>query len=145
MPNTLWILEATDSEKFPYRLTIELHALHPNLTIAFAGNRKLAREWTHQFFSAVTGHQEDTPHRKVSEVVANYGTPPEASGGSYYDIRRCIEDTFHDEFTVAMVRESFSDVPEATIQRVLRILKKEGFITPQGRGKKIYWMKTGIS
>ena len=124
---------------FASKAVAELHALHPNLTIVFAGNRKLAREWTHQFFFAVTGHLEDTPHWKVSEVIANYGAPPEASGGSYYDIRQFIEHTFPDEFTVAILRESFPDIPDTTIQRALRVMKKEGIITPQGRGKKSYW------
>jgi hypothetical protein len=128
---------------FASKAIAELHALHPDLTIFFAGNRKLAREWTHQFFSAVTAHEEDAAHHKVSEVVARYGTPPEATGGSYYDIRRCIENTLPDEFTVAMLRESFPDAPQTTIQRALRVMKKEGIIIPHGRGKKGYWTKTG--
>ena len=58
----------------------EPYAYYPNLSIVFAGNRKPAREWTYPFFSAITARHEDTPHRKVSEVVARYGTPSEAYG-----------------------------------------------------------------
>jgi len=43
---------------------------------------------------------------------------------------------------MAMLRESFPEAPPATLQRVLRNLKKEGVIAVQGRGKKSYWVKT---
>ena len=127
---------------FTSKAIAELQALHPNLTIIFAGNRKLAQEWTHQFFTAITAHEEDTPHHKVSQVMTRYGTPPETTGGSYCEIRESIENEFPDEFTKAMLRESFPDVLESTLQRVLRNLKKEGTIKREGRGKKSYWVKT---
>jgi hypothetical protein len=128
---------------FASKAIAELHALHPNLTIVFTGNRKLAQEWTHQYFSAITGHEEDTPHRKVSEVVANYGMPPEATGGIFYEMKQIIENDFPHEFTVAMIRESFPDAPESTVRRVLRNLKADGVIEACGRGKKGSWRKTG--
>ena len=127
---------------FTAKAIAELHAFHPNLSIVFAGNRKLAREWTFQFFTSTTAHQEDTPHHKVSEVMTRYGKTPETTGGSYYEIRESIENVFPNEFTIAMLRESFPDIPEATLQRVLRDMKKEGIIEPHGRGKKSYWSKT---
>ena len=126
---------------FTAKALAELHAYHPNLPIVFAGSRKLAREWAHQFFSAVTAHDEDTPHHKVSEVVAEYGTPPLTIGGSYYEIRHAVETELPGEFTKIMLREAFPNVPEYTFQRVLRDLKKEGIIEPHGRGKKSYWSK----
>jgi ERCC4-type nuclease len=127
---------------FTAKAIAELHALHLSLTIIFAGNRKLAQEWTYRFFSAITAHEEDTPHHKVSEVVARYGKTPEINGGSYYEIRENIENKFPNEFTVAMIRETSSDIPEATFRRVLRDLKKEGIIESHGMGKKSYWVKT---
>jgi len=126
---------------FSAKAIAELHTFHPNLPIVFAGNRKLGQEWTHQFFSAITAHEEDTPHHKVSEVIARYGKTPETSGGSYYEIRESIKSEFPQEITIAMMRETFPDVPESTLQRVLRDLKKEGIIQPHGRGKKSYWSK----
>jgi Fic family protein len=41
-----------------------------------------------------------------------------------------------------MIRETSSDIPEATFRRVLRDLKKEGIIESHGMGKKSYWVKT---
>ncbi len=126
---------------FTSKAIAETYALHPNLIIVFAGNRKLAQEWTHQFFFAITAHEEDTPHYKVSDIIARYGTPPDANGGSYYEIRHNIENEFPCEFTIAMIREAFPDIPESNFQRVLRALKKERIIQPHGRGKKSYWSK----
>jgi len=79
---------------FTARAMAELHALHPNLLIVYAGNRKCACEWALQFFTALTAHMEDLPHHKVSEVIAGYGSPPEATGGIYYAIRTKIQDEF---------------------------------------------------
>ena len=127
---------------FTAKAIAELHAFHPNLSIVFAGNRKLAQEWTLQFFTSTMAHQEDIPHHKVSEVMTRYGKTPETTGGSYYEIRESIENEFPQEFTIAMLRETFPDIPESTLQRVLRDLKKEGVLEPHGRGKKSYWSKT---
>jgi hypothetical protein len=38
---------------FCARAIAELYALHPNLRIVFCANRKIANEWTRQFFTAV--------------------------------------------------------------------------------------------
>ncbi|MCX7991513.1 MAG: ERCC4 domain-containing protein [Proteobacteria bacterium] len=58
---------------FAVKAIAELYALHPRLTIVFAGNRKLANEWTLRFFSAVLSHENDVPHDKVSEIVNRFG------------------------------------------------------------------------
>jgi hypothetical protein len=51
----------------------EISALHPGLLVVFAGNRKLAQEWTLRFFRAVQAHSLDKPHPKVAEVLEHYG------------------------------------------------------------------------
>lgn len=50
----------------------EINALHPGLSVVFAGNRKLGQEWTLRFFSGVQIHEQDIPHPKVMEVLENY-------------------------------------------------------------------------
>ncbi|MCS7216013.1 MAG: ERCC4 domain-containing protein [Thermodesulfovibrio sp.] len=57
---------------FAAKAIAELYALHPHLTIVFAGNRKLANEWTLRFFSAVYTHERDLPHEKVTEIIERY-------------------------------------------------------------------------
>lgn len=39
--------------------------MHPELTVVFAGNRKLANEWTIRFFEAVEAHEKD----KLPDIV----------------------------------------------------------------------------
>jgi len=43
---------------FCARAIAELYALHPNLRIVFCANRKVANEWTRQFFAAVKNLRE---------------------------------------------------------------------------------------
>lgn len=62
------------SPAFAAKAIAELYALHPRLTIVFAGSRKLANEWTLRFFSAVDAHERDVAHKKVAEVIERYET-----------------------------------------------------------------------
>lgn len=126
---------------FTVKALAELHAFHPELSIVFAGNRKLANEWTLRFFAAVSAHQLDAPHDKVAEALVFYGTPPAAFGGVYFEIKDRIVEDFPSRFTIAMVREVFADAPEHTIRRALNELRKGGFITSRGRGKASFWEK----
>ncbi len=128
---------------FTVKALAELHAFHPGLSIMFAGNRKLANEWTLRFFAAVSAHELDTPHDKVAEALVRYGRPPAADGGIYFEIRRRILDEFPSRFTVTIVRDAFPNAPEHTIRRVLNELRKDGAIAAQGRGKGSYWEKQG--
>ncbi len=126
---------------FTVKALAELHAFHPGLSIVFAGNRKLANEWTLRFFAAVSAHELDAPHDKVAEALVRYGGPPPADGGVYFEIRRRILGEFPSRFTVAIVREAFPNAPEHTIRRVLNELRKAGVITAQRRGKGSFWEK----
>ncbi|MBI3354603.1 MAG: ERCC4 domain-containing protein [Nitrospirae bacterium] len=128
---------------FAVKAIAELYALHPALTIVFAGSRKLANEWTYRFFSAVNAHEGDVPHQKVAEVIEEYGAAPETRGGIYFEIKRRIVDEFPVEFTISEIREKFPDVPVATVRKALNDLKKEGAIANYGIGKKSYWKKGG--
>lgn len=60
------------STSFAAKAIGEIHAMHPGLTVVFAGNRKLANEWTFRFFEAVASHENDTPPHNVMEIVKNY-------------------------------------------------------------------------
>ncbi len=126
---------------FAAKAIAELYALHPKLTIVFAGNRKLANEWAYRFFDAINAHENDTPHEKISEVIEEYGISPEAKGGVYFEIKKKIIDDIHTEFTISMIKELFPDAPTATIRKVVNDLKKEGVIARNGAGKKSHWKK----
>lgn len=126
------------------KVLAEISAFHPGIKIVFAGNRKLANEWTLRFFQAIESHERDILPDKVAEEAASYGTQPNFKGGVYYDIRREILEEIKDEFTLSEIREKFPDAPESTIKRVLRDLKNEGIITSMGRGKNSRWIKIKI-
>ena len=119
----------------------ELYALHPGLTIVFAGNRKLAMEWTFRFFSALIAHEADRPHMKVAEVMENYGATPATQGGTFFEIRRAIKNEFPEVFSRSDIKQRFPDVSDSTITRVLNDLKRESLIRNQRRGRLSVWVK----
>ncbi|WP_223144621.1 ERCC4 domain-containing protein [Deferribacter autotrophicus] len=125
---------------FAVKAIAELFAFHPNLPIVFAGNRKLANEWTYRFFEAVDSHENDTPHEKISEIIQEYGTTPVIKGGIYYEIKKKIMDDLPEEFTFEMISELFPDIPIDFIKKVIDDLKKEKLITKKNRRKNV-WKK----
>ncbi|ODA43985.1 hypothetical protein THER_1264 [Thermodesulfovibrio sp. N1] len=126
---------------FTAKAIAELYALHPKLTIVFAGNRKLANEWTYRFFCAINAHENDTPHETISNLIENYGTCPDAKGGIYFEIKKKIVNDLLEEFQFSMIKEIFPEAPQTTIRKVLKDLEKEGIIEKYGKGKKSYWKK----
>ncbi|MEW6455478.1 MAG: ERCC4 domain-containing protein [Acidobacteriota bacterium] len=128
------------SPTFAARAIAEIHAFHPKLNIVYTGNRKLANEWTLRFFSAIAFHSEDIPHAKVSEALTEYGVEPYSTGGSYYEVRKII-DEMPEKFTFRMLKDFCQNIPEFTIRKALSDLKKEGKISCENRGKKSYWKK----
>jgi hypothetical protein len=126
---------------FAAKAIAELYALHPKLTIVFAGNRKLANEWAYRFFYAINAHEDDIPHEIISDVIENYGNSPETKGGIYFEIKKKITNDFPVEFTLSMIKEIFPDAPLTTIRKAINDLKKEGLIARYGEGKKSLWKK----
>ena len=79
---------------FMAKVLAEFSALHPKTNIIFAGNRKLANEWTLRFFEAIESHERDVLPNRTAELVAKYEPSSSFRGGIYYDIRREILDNF---------------------------------------------------
>ncbi len=121
---------------FASKALAEISALHPRLHIIFAGNRKLAQQWTLGFFMAISAHQEDVPHRAVSEAIQAYGQPPEIHGGAYFVVKKQIEN-MPEKFTIAMLREACPHVQESTLRKALNDMRKENRIRCQGK----VWLK----
>lgn len=64
------------SAAFVARALAELAALHPRLPIVFAGNRKLANQWTHRFFAACAAHRaspQRLPVRRAPQGELPFG------------------------------------------------------------------------
>ncbi len=126
---------------FVAKALAELSALHPKTNIIFAGNRKLANEWTLRFFEAIESHENDVFPDKAAEQAASYEPSPNFRGGMYYDIRKEILDGFAKDFTISEIRERFPNAGDSTIRRVLRELKEKGNIECTGRGRNSRWIK----
>jgi hypothetical protein len=126
---------------FAAKAIAELFALHPRLTIVFAGNRKLANEWALRFFSAIQSHETDASPPMVKEAVATYNIQqPPFRGGDYYEVGKRIEE-MPSKFTLSMLREACKSIPEAVIKRALADLKRDGRLISHPQGIKSYWEK----
>lgn len=126
---------------FMAKALAELSALHPKINIVFAGNRKLANEWTLRFFEAIVSNANDGLPGMVAEQIENYEPSSNFRGGIYFDIRMEILDSFPAEFSISDVREKFPDTDDGTIRRVLRDLKDKNIIHSTGRGRNSKWVK----
>jgi hypothetical protein len=118
----------------------ELFALHPQLHIIFASNRKLAQEWSLRFFSAIRAYEADEPHPADAETAAVYTARPVFSGGSYYAVLREINE-MPATFTMNMLRDRLPAVPDATVRRALGEFRKAGKVTCHRGGMKSFWQK----
>jgi len=119
----------------------ELYALHPDITIVFTGNRKLANEWTYRFFDAINAHENDLPNETISEIIEKYDASSKTRRDAYFEIKKKIINNLPPEFTLSMIEQLFPDTPYTTIKKVINDLRKEGVIEKYGKGKKSYWQK----
>ncbi|MGB4705087.1 MAG: ERCC4 domain-containing protein [Candidatus Saccharicenans sp.] len=127
---------------FASRALAELQALHPNLIIVFAGNRKLAREWTLQFFTAVVALERDRLPDRVNEALLKYEPELDFKGGSYFELRAKILKELPEEFSRQDLQQHFPEIEKKTLRRVLADLIKEGQLQAAGAGKSRRWLKT---
>jgi len=71
-PNKLTVY----TPSFMAKALAELSALHPGTSIIFAGNRKLANEWTLRFFEAIESHESDRLPNKARNRRQNTSRLP---------------------------------------------------------------------
>ncbi len=126
---------------FTSRAIAEIQALHPGLKIIFAGNRKLAREWTLKFFMAILAHEEDKLPAGINEALVKYEVPPDFKGGCYFEIREKVLKELPDEFTRKDLDIVFAQHEKRNLRKVLADLKKEGGLQVLGKGAGSRWIK----
>ncbi len=125
---------------FVGKVLAELSALHPKLPIVFAGNRKLANRWTHQFFLALASHAASPQLELVREVGARYEVEPRTEG---LDAR--VADAALGEiapFELIELVKRFPDAHLSRVRRVLNELRRQGRMTCSGRGRGARWCRT---
>ncbi len=123
------------------RAIAELHALHPGVQVVFAGNRKLAVDWTRAFFLAALVHHRDESLPVVSETLSLYGEPP-PHGATDLRIRRAVLQEVGDRFSIADLRSLLPDAQDTSLRRVLSRLREEGRVACHGRGRSARWVRT---
>ncbi len=96
----------------------ELTALHPTLPIIYAGNRKGANAWTHNFFLAIARAQQDATPQLALDVDRRYDAFPREAGVDER-IRHAALAELAKPFALAEVQERFYDVPASRVKRVL--------------------------
>ncbi|MEK7402616.1 MAG: ERCC4 domain-containing protein [Gemmatimonadota bacterium] len=126
---------------FVGKVLAEIAAMHPTLPIVFAGNRKLANQWTHQFFAAHATSAQDEQLSLVREVGARYEVEPRTEGLDGDIAAAALSETA--PFQLRAFASRFPDVPEARVRRVLNQLRQQGRITCSGRGRAAHWSRAG--
>jgi len=123
----------------------DIFAFHPGLSVVFAGNRKLAAEWTYRYFFSVAGQLEDRPPDEIVEMAKRHGERQIGRRETFFEIKKRLLQWLPDKFTFSDLREGLPDVDEATLRRILSSLKKEGLIVCHGRGRKAYWERADVN
>jgi hypothetical protein len=120
------------------RVLAEVAALHPRLPVIFAGNRKLANDWTAHFFQAVaTGRA--APELELPLSVTRAYDPHPRGPGLDAEIRELLLTRLPAPFPFSAVAERFPEVPAARLRRVMTQLKGEGRLTRTGAGRAARW------
>lgn len=129
------------------RVVAELGALHPDVPIVFAGNRKLANIWAQQWFAAVAAAQAAQAAPVAPAAFVAPGVQEQltlfhaAAGEGRLDtrVRRAVLKDLGTSFSFVELRKLFADVPDALLRRVLSSLRTEGRVQCVGRGRGARW------
>lgn len=120
------------------RVLGELSALHPRLPIIYAGNRKSANAWTHQFFLSLASSHAAPSTQLVLETVARYDSTPREPGLDE-QIRRSALQELASPFSMASLAEGFPGVSIQRVRRVVEQLRSEGQVRRVGGGRGAKW------
>jgi hypothetical protein len=113
-------------------------ALHPRLPVIYAGNRKLANDWTAHFFRAVmTGRTAPELELPLQVVRARDHEPRGA--GLDAQVREALLTGFTAPFPISAVCQRFPEVPVSRLRRIASRLRDEGRLTRTGAGPAARW------
>jgi len=124
------------------RVLAELAAMHPRLPVIYAGNRKLANEWTARYFRAVLSRRESPELELPLQVGRAYDPEPRGAGVDAM-VREAVLGLMPRAFLMAELAERFPDVPPARLRRILNQLRIEGRVVCIGRGPSARWRTLG--
>ncbi|MGH7583867.1 MAG: ERCC4 domain-containing protein [Gemmatimonadales bacterium] len=120
------------------RVLGELSALHPKLPIVYAGNRKMANAWAHQFFLSLGARDASHQPQLVMEALTRYDAHPRAQGLDD-QIRRAALHDLPQPFAFAALAARFPEVGVPRLRRMVGQLRREGLLVRIGAGRAAKW------
>jgi hypothetical protein len=120
------------------RVLGELSAVHPTLPIVYAGNRKLANAWTHQFFLSVATQDATPDPQLVLDVLRRYDPVPRQPPIDE-QVRHAALHELTQPFAFAELSARFAQVPPTRLRRIVQQLRAEGRIARTAAGRGARW------
>lgn len=121
--------------QFSAKAIAEISAFHPKLNVVFAGNKKLANEWTMRFFAAVRYHEKDYP-AVVREIMESYPGDGDFYGQEYEVIDKLVQ---LGQGTIEALHQELPYLPISRLRNILRRLRKDGRVAVTRYGKCSFW------
>ncbi|NPV39392.1 MAG: hypothetical protein HPY78_08985 [Brevinematales bacterium] len=118
----------------------EIQAFHPKLSVIFAGSRKLANEWTYQFFRLLYGWKNQQVSSLVAEPTTVY-LPREITGNCYTQIEGQILTLLPSSFTLKEAHEAFPQISKETLKKKLKELCEKGILSVKKEKNRLLWTK----
>jgi hypothetical protein len=122
------------------RLLAELTTLHAELPMIFAGNRKLANQWTQGFFEAVARKLAEPATGTVAEIAAGYA-PRRQSGGDEQRVRYLVSQEMPESFSIGQLQQHMPGTGKPRLRTLLSRLRDEGRLERVGHGTAARWRR----
>lgn len=135
-------LEGRWPAPFVARALAELTVMHPKLPIVFAGNRKLANQWTHRFFLACAAHRAAPPPAIVREAPQGELSLDDA-GSVDERVRLAVMRPGRGRFALRDIGAEVDGTSMVAVRRVVKELEREGKVRCLGRGRGARWEVVG--
>ena len=119
------------SPTFAVKAIAELYAYHPSLSIVFAGNRKLANEWTYRYFMAISANEKDF-NWQVADPILKYEHKKEKY--DYFGLMDKIKEEIPLEFNIKKLNENFPEIDSTTLKKIIKSFVKKNIIKKIGKG-----------
>jgi ERCC4-type nuclease len=125
----------------PYctRAITELIALHPRVSVVFAGSRKQANLWTMAYFKTVRSMKEE-PQKQLRVQSPAFTSMPDIPSETEKRLKEVIE-SLPEAFSFKELREALPDLPDQALRRSLQDLRAQGIVSCTGRGRAARWVK----
>lgn len=121
------------------RVFAELTALHHDLPIIFAGNRKNANFWVLNFFEAVYKKHADPTADVIANTIAKSRTSK--AQPMWLKVKNVVLTEMPDEFKTADLKQQFPELTVNQIKSQLERLSVNNDIIKEKSGRHIIWKK----